>query len=128
VAVERLGTPHWNTSFTHKSCYRPGKIMNLNRNGKIARFPDALGGEGGWRVEDRPGVSIKRPCLRCSEHSPSRWKIPVVPCQPNVAPPSRLRSGELVFAAILNQLNCNRLVANRPKSKLIVPNPACSIV
>jgi hypothetical protein len=26
VAVERLGTPHWNISFTHKSCYRPGNM------------------------------------------------------------------------------------------------------
>ena len=31
------------------------KIMNHDRNGKIARLPDPLGEEGGWLVEDRPG-------------------------------------------------------------------------
>ena len=40
----------------------------------------------------------------------------MVPCQPNVTPSSRPRSGELVFAAIQKQFNRSQIMVNRPKS------------
>ena len=78
---------------------RPLRIMDPNRKGKMTRFPNRLGEDGRWLVEDRPELSGTRgPVASCNLKQPAPKtlaRFPPVPLAGTGRHVSQFQSGDM---------------------------------